>query len=453
MRRFWKHQQEIWPRTKAPCPAVFVEMRLGKTLLAIRRVKTYAPTIRAGLLVLVVGPNSVLDGWRAELEKEDEHPPFSLIGTKKQRKEKLKQACDLCCWDPERSWCLINREGYRSLPQELRSTKWDCVILDESTFLKNPRSKMSKFFCRNFRNAPHRWCLTGMPMPESSLDVVPQMLFLHGEWMGCKNFWEWRNRYCELVGFKWELKTGMVSQFNHALSADTIVLRRQDADMDREKIYATRTLSLSDRLQKTYNTIESEFVLSYRGRTTEGTMQGERLSWMRDTCNGFVDSRYVWDGKVKEILALLQGELAGQSVVIWVDRLHLIPPLRKALSRRKISNQEISGHTFALDRKIFQEGFDSGDIQVLICQAQCAAYGIDLSRADTAIYADSITSGLVRRQSEDRILSLRKDGPLLYIDLVVSGTISEDYYELIQQKRDRSITQLALVKQIQERQS
>lgn len=451
MRRFWKHQREIWPRTKDPRPALFVEMRLGKTLLTIRRVKTYAPTIRAGLLVLVVGPYSVLDGWRKELEEEGERRVFSLSGTGEQREKEHALAVNHANAG-ERVWVLINREGYRVTPGVLRATAWDCVILDESTFIKNPRARITKFFTRNFRTVSHRWCLTGMPMPENPLDVVPQMMFLHGEWMGCLDFWQWRNRYAELVGYRWEIKTGSLAQFNHALARDSIIVRRSDVGMDKERIYQTRVLDLPQELRETYDRIEGEFVLAYKNRArTETTMQGTRLSWMRDACNGIVDGRYVWDGKVKEIVSLLQGELKGQSVVIWVDRLNLIVPLCRVLHRRGIRSYAITGGTPQSQRRMMVGWFQDHAIQVLICQAQCATFGMDLSTASVVIYMDSVTSGLVRRQTEDRILAIDKGGPLLYIDLIVGNTISQDYYSLIRAKNAGAASGMDLVKEIQER--
>ena len=117
---------------RAQHPALFLEMRLGKTLIAIRWIKSH-PEIKR---ILVVSPYSAFYAWKKELRIEHEPTPIELIGDWTQRSIRLHTP---------HKWYLISKEGHLVLPS-IRDTSWDCVILDESTFIKDNTTKVSKFF-------------------------------------------------------------------------------------------------------------------------------------------------------------------------------------------------------------------------------------------------------------------------------------------------------------------
>ena len=66
-------------------PALFLEMRLGKTLIVVRWIKSH-PEIKT---ILVVSPYSAFYGWKRELRLEGEPVPIELTGTWEQRSVKL----------------------------------------------------------------------------------------------------------------------------------------------------------------------------------------------------------------------------------------------------------------------------------------------------------------------------------------------------------------------------
>ena len=144
-------------------PALFVQMRLGKTLVTIRSIR-----IRQGRKILIVAPYSALYSWSIELELEQEQNTIELYGS---RNERLQVLDDQYATG---KWFLLNKEGHRILP-EIADFSFDIVVIDESTFIKAPYStrkgsQVTRFYCQNFRDAMHRYILTGTPAPESELD-------------------------------------------------------------------------------------------------------------------------------------------------------------------------------------------------------------------------------------------------------------------------------------------
>lgn len=68
---FYPHQSEGFAYTlQEEHPALFMEMRLGKTLVTVRRCKTYKTWCGSGTMNLVVAPNSALPSWEKEARGE-----------------------------------------------------------------------------------------------------------------------------------------------------------------------------------------------------------------------------------------------------------------------------------------------------------------------------------------------------------------------------------------------
>lgn len=417
-RRLRLYQTAAFAYTRrATHPALFMEMRLGKTLVAIRRINTYPGRQR----VLIVAPLTVLDAWRRELELEGEPTPAMLIGTRPQRLQALER---------QYKWNLINKEGFFALP-EIANIRWTVVVLDESTFIKNPKAKVTKFFLKNFREVPHRWILTGTPNPESSLNVITQFGFLDGgNTFG--DYWRFRAKHCQVFGQVWVPKPGVREMIARRLGDRAYILQRKDVQAECLKIYEPRFLQLPKQLGQLYEEAENTFILGEQ----KMRFKIEMFTALRRLTSGCMDGKQVWAGKADELINLLTGELQGQQVIVWFEYLDSLIAVSRALDRAQLSYREIQGAVSAASRSYIMKEFTSGDCQVLLVQVRTGMFGIDLSCCDTCIYFEVPTSMLARAQSEDRILLPGKTTPLLYIDLVVKNTVDADIYEAIVKKRE-----------------
>jgi SNF2 family DNA or RNA helicase len=108
------------------------------------------------------------------------------------------------------------------------------------------------------------------------------------------------------------------------------------------------------------------------------------------------------------------------------------------LERRGISNIVITGKQKRIERRDRRRRFQKGKAQVALLQIKCARYGLDFSRADTAIFYSNSYSLEDRRQCMDRIVHPTKDRNLLYIDLVTKDTVDEDVVKVLHEKGDQS---------------
>lgn len=442
-RRLYPHQARAFRYTWAePCPALFMEMRLGKTLVTVRRCLAYTPRDRAlGLRVLVAAPASALGAWEKEAALEGADTCWIACREKRTRQRALAASFQV---DPQRGarprFCLLNREGWIALP-EVAGMPWDAVVADESTFLKCPKSGVTKFFLRNFRDVPHRWALTGTPNPEGDEDLFCQLAFLYGSFMGCRNYWQFRARHISPFGI---LKAWSRSQLQREVGRRCLVMRRRDVGMGREKVHERREVVLPDELRKAYRKAERDFILEWEGKEEKRTIwMTAAWQWLRQLASGFLDGRVVWPGKVEEVVELAMGELRRDPFVVWCTYNAEIFAIAEALKAAGCPALTLTGEDALPMREAKRKTFFNGGARALVLQQAIAQTGVDLSVADTAIYFSTPCGQMARSQTEDRILSMQKGGPLLYVDLVCKGTVDEDVLGMLRQKGTRSDASLS----------
>lgn len=438
---FWSHQTMAFRYTlHVSHPALFMEMRLGKNLVTIRRIKMYRPRNGQQLRILISAPGSAIEAWIEALRDEGETSIGLLLGS---REKRLAALCGAY------KWFIINHAGHRVVPDIARE-KWDCVVLDESTVIKNPKTRVSAFYVNHFRNVPHRWALTGIPNPESPLDVFSQMAWLHGSFLGCRSFWDYRARNFTRSSYDWALKPGVQGQMDRELGRRAFVMRREDVGMTVREVTECCWVDMPKKVRKEYDKIEQDFETSSGQQTI---WAGERYVWLRRLCGGFLDGRLIWDGKVKEFIRLMENELKGQPVVVWFvfnDELELI---RRVCSRLGISHHYLRGSVPLEERRRRERDFRHGKVQILLLQQAVAQTGMDLSRADTCIYYSEPVGLFANVETRDRIVNLSKTSTVLYIYLLTRGTVDADVHTLTHAKAWRSQLDLsrALAEQMQAR--
>ena len=409
--------------------ALFMEMRLGKTLCVLRALKACAP---ARARVLVVAPNAALGSWEQEAVSESLRFCY-LTGTAQIRRRELEQG-----WTGGGLF-LINKEGWRALP-EIAGKAWDAVVLDESTFIKNPKAKVTRFFLQHFSAIPRKWILTGTPCPESEADYWCQLAFLHGHAFGFRSFWDFRARSMRpsYSGYGWVLKAGEADRMRRQVGRTCFVLRRKDVHLEKVRVKEQRVIEMPRKIRKAYAQMEEEFECKIDDVEASTMWSGAKFAHLRQLCGGVLNKQWVWDGKLDELLHLLQGELSGEKVVVWCCFNLEVHHLCEAIQKKGIRVAALTGADKPDARRAVFGAFQkSTGPRVLVLQQAIAQMGVDLSASDTAIYYSSPVGQMARRQTEDRIVSVAKDSPLLYIDLVVDDSVDEDVLELLEKKVKR----------------
>lgn len=432
---------------------LFMEMRLGKTLTAIRIVSRLLWGNIPGKF-LIVGPNSTHKGWVTDLKNEG----FDAVIVKgtPAKKEALLNGPG--------TFFLLNKEGYvkgqRTTDKKTGKTKtkwepleglltipWCAVILDESHFIKNPKSAVSKFFVKSFRHIEFKMCLTGTPIEKNEIDFIQQFLFILGN-KAKFDFWSFRASYTRQVAFKTFIGKRGKDQLNKLAERLAFCLRRKDAGLDKEKIFQTRTVVLPPAAKKIYNQVKKEFILEYKNERRITKYIIEQFTILRRICGGFVplpkdefgtrpEPDFLHNAKLIELDLLLTENFQEEPVVIFANYKAELDIINKFLTERGHSCGQIDGRVkIGESRWKIENDFMSGKFTRLIVQPQAVKEGVDLSVASTSIYYSLPSGYILWKQTQDRILNLLKEGSLLLIILEVEDSIEVDLWKKLENQAD-----------------
>jgi len=402
-------------------PVLFMEMRTGKTLTIVRYIKTISKIKKS----LIVAPYSAFNGWVDTLENENQNIVL-LTGTKKQRHEKLFLNIY------KNVWFIINYQGWIPLP-EIKDFDFDFVCLDESIHIANPKSKVSKFFVNNFKSTYKKAILTGDPEPNHKLQLFQQLQFLNPDILPYKDYWDFRSRAFkpDFLGYDFTLTKKSDSILKERLSKYCFYLSRKDCGFDNKKEYVKRVIQFSKPMKNHYSTIIKEFVLASRNDKVikKSVYALQSFLWARRLCGGFLDDKFVWDGKIKELLYLLNNELKGQKVVVWASFINEQYKILESIKRCKIGLcYVVNGEQSKKDNDVTIKAFQNGRVNYLVAQPSCFKHGVDLSSGDCEIYYSQCNGAETRNQSEDRLAHKNRKQGILIIDLLIESSIEYDYY-------------------------
>ncbi len=436
-RQLMDHQSKAleWAKGRDDA-ALFMEMRLGKTLVIIRwlRLKKDAKKI------LIVCPLSVVASWRKELALEGEKL-VELTGSATKRAKILEE-------NTSARWFAINYEGLterghktysgkpKATPSGYACLPWDAVIADESTRIRSPRAAITKVFLDHLSDVKYKALLSGLPNPEGPEDFVTQMIWLRGIFMGVTNYWHWRDQNCFAAGHEHIVKAGAIGKVRVEVHDNAFVLSRREAGIGNKKIREQREVIMPQKLHQAIADLKKDFEIA--DKLTNNVL--EILTIQSQVVGGRWkdDVRYWHDAKLKELVALVTGELKQEQVVIWAHYTAELKAISDELTMAKVSHGLVTGKYAPIQNETSVARFQKSASRVLIAQPKCIQMGIDLSTSDTAIYYSNYLDYEIRAQTEDRIEHPKKKSPLLIIDIVAKDTIDEDFVEALGDKREDS---------------
>lgn len=442
LRPLMPHQQNYvewgFPLNETAC---LMEMRLGKTLSQIRLVVEWTKSLESGNYpCLIVAPSAVLAAWEYELGLEAER--FTTIGGLPHRKRIELAASAFDDKVEGRYWILINYESLLYTPGLVR-LPWFFVGLDESIIIKNPKSKISKLCTHDnsFTEVEKKAIMTGLISPEGELDIFQQKKFLHRSFLGCRNFYEYRNKFFYMDYDGWKPKGSYKKLIAEVVHNQSFILTRKQVNMGSKKIHEIRRVEMVPEQRKLYDSIEQDFVGELlNGDEKETDHVIVQRTWLARLAGGCdIEGNFRWPAKLKDIITVLKTDLKGEHVIIWCRFDAEIQALRVALKQAGIIVDTLTGADGRDGKKVKQEWFrkpsNLGMGKVIIVQEQkVAEYGVDMSVASTAIYYSVVYSCNSIAQTMDRLVHPRKTEALLYIWYMTSNSIDEDAIPLVKDK-------------------
>ena len=404
------------------CFALFMETGTGKTATALFRV---AELYKEGKIenCLVICPKPVIGSWWRDIPLVNEYHGV-----------RLENIVEVTNYEQ-----LLTKNGKKKYVDK----KWDCIILDESHYIKNRSAKRTKACLQLALNAKYRYILTGTPISNGQLEnIYSQFTFLYPyknkQWIHSKIFGSWTDfikEYCLLNQWYQPYKYINVDKLQDIISKYSYRVTKEEC------------LDLPDKLPDKIFEIELKEKAIYKELMKHSTVEKfdlladnslSRMAKLRQVCSGFlnVDDKVI-DLKCEKI-KILDDFISDfdKKLVIFCEFKYSMNQVMNLLDKKKIKYVFLNGEQ--KDKLIWKRFQNDEEIQVIICQYRSGNAGINLYKADTIIFYEPTLSSNVLEQARARVDRIGQTNRPNYIFFLTKGTIEEKIYKSLSQYVDFS---------------
>lgn len=400
------------------------EMGLGKTVQVLSLLSTAQVEGRPSLIVC---PASVVPVWKAEAAK---FFPALRMETL-QSGNNWAQDKQACVWVA--SYTQLRR--HRAIAA---TEQFDCVVLDEAQFIKNPDAKVTQV-CLSLK-AERRIAVTGTPVENRELDLWTIFRFIMPGLLGT------RGRLEKMVASDPEALRERLRR-----QVAPFVLRRSKSEVAAElppKIESVLNCPLTQLQQGEYQRLAREGLASL-GDDLKKSVQERALPFftlltrLRQTCCD--PGLLPWtscpprqSGKVLALLDKLHELLAhGRKAVVFSQFASLLHRVDGVLREEfpQLPIHILTGSTPERDKPVRE--FQKADgAAIMLVSLKAGGTGITLSAAEYVFLLDPWWNPAVEAQAIDRVHRIGQDRTVFIYRLIASGTIEERIEKLKEQKRD-----------------
>jgi SNF2 family DNA or RNA helicase len=464
---WWVHQRRAFHFARdLDAAGIYIGMGGGKSRVVVDLVRD-----RGDQRVLILCPKNVIGVWPKQFDTyaPGEYVPIaSQKGTVAKRAAAIETALRLQEHTGEAAKPLVVIVNYDAawrpqMKELLLSTDWDRVVLDESHRVKSAGGKASRFVQLLGRRARRRLCLTGTPMPHTPLDVYGQYRFLDPRIFGT-NFTKFRARYAIMGGYpveQWNPATrthelmgtqivGWVNEEELAARTYSIAYRIADEELDailglEAPVHEEREAELLPPTMRLYKALYRDFCAD----VGEGTITFDnalvrllRLAQVTSghlpveiTENGDANTKVeVFDyGKANALEELLQDIPPGEQVVVFARFTHDLDEIERVATKLERSHAELSGRR---RDGLTEDATLAPGVDVVGVQMRSGGEGVDFSAARYCIF---YSVGFSLGDYEQALKRTHRPGQtrrVVYYHLVVKGTVDEDVYTALRERRD-----------------
>ena len=430
---------------------------LGKTFMAIQAIK-YLKKENKPAKTIVVCPKSLIEGaWIEDIEKFGGLTYFNLRSSKlKDTGERYSSGAkkykpEYIPIPPDKDVYIINYDILNKRLKDLKKQKFDIIIFDESSRLKNRMSQRYRAAVALASNIKRRWLLTGSPMPNGIVDLWSQFYLIDGGATLSENFNEFREKTHKKLtsedGNTFWVETAKGRDYvEQRIRRRILRFKKEDvADIDfPKKKFIRIPVELSPEQRRVYDEIKNQYVSWLgNGDTVTATNALVELNKLIQITGGFVSS----DRKIKigetwqndlykfksnpklDALVDLVESIDGK-VMIWAWFRHEVKLIAETLGCGYVMGN--------MPEKEFLanlNGFKHGDDRILVANPATIGHGHTLVRGHYMIYYSNSFDYELRHQTMDRIHRIGQTADMcIYYDIVAKNTIDEEVLKALKSK-------------------
>lgn len=435
--------------------AFLMAMRTGKTKVVLDEYGTMASQGKVHDL-LVIAPAGVYRTWEGAIELDlgiaaEVHTWKSGGYGSQKAKRELQEFLDI----KGPRILLMNVEALSSV-EMARATiaaflkdRKVYVAIDESTVIKNPSAKRTKYINKAIRdNAAVRRIMSGLVTPRSPMDLYSQFEFLDPRILGHKSFYTFRAQYAimrqmDFGGRLVPIIVGYrdVEDLQQRIKPHSFRVRLEDCYDLPPSTYAIREVPLTKEQERIYKELK-EFATASLGKerhVTATIVITQILRLHQVLCGHTVDENGQWmalpERRTETLIELLE-EHEGKAI-IWCSYDHDVRKVSEALAKAfKVKVARFWGGNRATreeEEKMFKT---DPACPYMVATAQAGGRGRTWDVANLVVYYSCTNDLEYRSQSEERPKGVDKKTPISYVDLMVPGTVEAKIIHALRNKID-----------------
>jgi SNF2 family DNA or RNA helicase len=410
------------------------DMGLGKTVQTIAHILTEKEAGRLTSPALVIAPTSLMMNWMEEAARFAPSLKVLLL----QGKERMELFDQIDSAD-------IVLTTYALLPRDeekLREHQYHLVILDESHYIKNTRSKAAQ--TAGSLNARHRLCLSGTPLENHLGELWSQFHFLLPGLLGDEKSFNSQFRHpierqddpVRRMLLNRRIKPFLLRRTKDHVAKElpekTEMIRRIEISGPQRDLYETVRLAMDKKVREE---------IDRKGVARSQIVILEALLKLRQVC---CDPRLVKSmpsrkntaavsAKLTDLMQMVDDLLGeGRKILVFSQFTSMLALIEEELEARGIRYALLTGET--RDRSAQVAAFQQGAVPIFLISLKAGGVGLNLTAADTVIHYDPWWNPAAENQATDRAWRIGQDKPVFVYKLIAKGTL-EEKIQLLQQKK------------------
>lgn len=403
------------------------DMGLGKTLQVIAlldQLQTDKPS-------LVVCPSSLIYNWEDEVHKFSQTLPVTcIVSDAKTREMMIHNIHDKHLYVTSYDYMRRDVELYDSI-------EFEYVILDESQYIKNQKTKNATSVKQ--LHALHKLALSGTPIENSLAELWSVFDFLMPQYL--YNYHYFQKKFeTDIVKNQDQKK---IQQLQKMVSP--FILRRNKKDV---------LLELPDKIEKTqlipFTQQESELYfanLAQINTQLQEIFQMEKvdkivilsmLTKLRQICcepRMIYDNIYQSSSKMKACMDLICNYKANhQQVLLFSSFTKVFDLMEEELKLNGIRYFILTGGTSKETRRELVKRFQEGEADVFLISLKAGGTGLNLTKAQAVIHYDPWWNISAQNQATDRAYRIGQHHNVMVHQLIMKESI-EEKIQILQAKK------------------
>lgn len=469
----WEHQKIALEKMKNRAfYALLLQMRCGKTKIIIDDFGELYTEDEVDDL-LVIAPAGVYLTWIDAIKEHLGEPVasnykllawFSSKMNGAGRTEELNRFLS-----PNTTFCrifLMNIEALSKVKGAQQAVLDFCkgrrvyCVIDESTCIKTPNSKRTKFILDEIRVlCKYRRILTGLVAPKDPLDVYSQFEFLEPGCLGYTSFASFSARYAiikkrttqhKTKGFHYNFVKPVAFRDKEELAFRMLWhsyrVKLSDCYDLPPKIYEIRNVELTDKQEKVYSDLVKYATAELEElKFVSAPQVMVRILKLHQVLMGHVKTEEgeeyeIETNRIKALLEVLEEWDDGESkAIIWCSYDKDVQNIVGALRETGYKVARFWGGNRNTREQEEREFKEDKETRIMVATAAAGGRGRTWTVADLVVYYSNSHNFEHRDQSEERPQGIGKTNSVLYVDLVAirqSGAKTVDM-KILQNLRDK----------------